>query len=73
MGTFKNLFIFALGLGVGAIALAATQNQRQRGPQPEAQLKPAAPKQEKDCVDRSSEDSFPASDPPSWNAPTDLH
>jgi hypothetical protein len=67
MNLLKNVFIFSLGLGLGALALAATQKRSLLTPQ-KNQDEP-----EKDLVDCSSEDSFPASDPPAWSTPSDLH
>lgn len=67
MNLLKNVFLFSLGLGLGALAIAATQR---RSASPRIETQDEAPK---DLVDCASEDSFPASDPPSWSTPSDLH
>lgn len=69
MNLLKNVLLFSLGVGLGALALAATQKRTST----EKPAKPSPKTKPYDIVQGSSEDSFPASDPPSWNAPNDLH
>jgi hypothetical protein len=62
MSPFKRVLFVSVGL-LGAGLLLGQYAMRRRKAQPEPEL---------DIVDQTSDDSFPASDPPSWTPTTSL-